>query len=54
MAVQELLPRLSEAIKTAEAANVLSSEEWETLDMQLRTVVIAAIANRSPQPENET
>ena len=47
MAIQELLPLLTEAIKTAEAADVLSPEEWEELDKRLQAVVLEAIGSQS-------
>jgi hypothetical protein len=47
MAIQELLPLLTETIKTAEAADVLSPEEWEGLDRRLQAIALEAIGNRS-------
>jgi hypothetical protein len=47
MAIQELLPLLTKAIKTAEAADVLSTEEWERLNRRLQAIALEAIGNRS-------
>ena len=47
MAIQELMPLLTETIKAAEAADVLSPEEWEELDRRLQAVALEAIRNKS-------
>ena len=49
MAIQDLLPLLTEAIKTAETADVLSPEEWNGLDLRLRAIVLEALGSKPPK-----
>lgn len=53
MAIQELLPLLTEAIKTAETADVLSPEEWNGLDRRLQAIVLESLGTKSSKVEQK-